>query len=186
MKFLAGLALGLLFSLGATAAAAQNPDVSVTLTASPQSPKPGDRITFRAVVTNSGPGPVTDLEAEIWLPAGLTPSSVSTNAGTIITSNTTGGLVDNVTLGDGEGFTLITEAVLPSGAVPGTVLTGVAEVRPSAPDPDPTDNRATATATVGSVTPAPVPTLTEWAMILLGVLLAGGAALTLHRRRQFH
>lgn len=31
--------------------------------------------------------------------------------------------------------------------------------------------------------PAPVPTLSEWAMILLGVMLAGGAALTLHRRR---
>lgn len=31
--------------------------------------------------------------------------------------------------------------------------------------------------------PAPVPTLSEWAMILLGVLLAGSAALYLHRRR---
>lgn len=30
---------------------------------------------------------------------------------------------------------------------------------------------------------APVPTLTEWAMILLGLVLAGFAALTLHRRR---
>ena len=33
-------------------------------------------------------------------------------------------------------------------------------------------------------TPAPVPTLSEWAMILLGGLLASGAALHLHRRRQ--
>jgi len=32
--------------------------------------------------------------------------------------------------------------------------------------------------------PASIPTLSEWAMILLGVALAGGAALTLHRRRQ--
>lgn len=31
--------------------------------------------------------------------------------------------------------------------------------------------------------PPPVPTLSEWAMILLGVLLAGGAALHLSRRR---
>ena len=184
MKFLAGLALGLLFSLGATAAAAQNPDVSVTLTASPQSPKPGDRITFQAVVTNHGPGQVTGLEAEIWLPAGLTPKSVSTSAGMIISSNTTGGLVRNVTLGDGEEFILTTTAVLPSGAVPGTILTGEAEVRPSAPDSDPTDNSATATVTVGSVAPAPVPTLTEWAMMLLGVLLAGGAVLQLERRRR--
>ena len=32
--------------------------------------------------------------------------------------------------------------------------------------------------------PAPVPTLSEWAMILLGGLLAGGTALHLQRRRQ--
>lgn len=37
-----------------------------------------------------------------------------------------------------------------------------------------------------SLTPTPtaVPTLTEWAMILMGVALAGGAILTLQRRRQ--
>lgn len=184
MKFLTGLALGLLLSLGATAAAAQNPDVSVTLTASPQSPKPGAMIRFEAVVTNHGPGQVTGLEAEIWLPAGLTPSSASTNAGSLDGSNTTGVLVRNVTLGDGQGFILTAEAVLPSGAVPGAVLTGDAEIRPSAPDLDPANNRATATATVGSVAPAPVPTLTEWAMILLGTLLAGGAVLQLERRRR--
>lgn len=34
------------------------------------------------------------------------------------------------------------------------------------------------------VAPTAIPTMTEWAMILLGVMLAGGAALTLHRRRQ--
>ncbi len=31
--------------------------------------------------------------------------------------------------------------------------------------------------------PAPVPTMSEWAMILLGTVLAGGAALTIQRRR---
>jgi hypothetical protein len=33
-------------------------------------------------------------------------------------------------------------------------------------------------------TPAPVPTLSEWAMILLGLMLAGGAAIYLQRRQQ--
>ncbi|MGV3580445.1 IPTL-CTERM sorting domain-containing protein [Brevundimonas sp.] len=32
-------------------------------------------------------------------------------------------------------------------------------------------------------TPEPVPTMTEWAMILLGLMLAGGAAVTIQRRR---
>lgn len=36
---------------------------------------------------------------------------------------------------------------------------------------------------VGPSAPAPVPTLSEWAMILLGLMLAGGAALTIQRRR---
>lgn len=31
--------------------------------------------------------------------------------------------------------------------------------------------------------PAPVPTMSEWALILFGVMLAGGVALHLHRRR---
>ena len=34
-------------------------------------------------------------------------------------------------------------------------------------------------------TPTPVPTMTEWAMILFGVILAGGAALHIQRRRRF-
>ena len=33
--------------------------------------------------------------------------------------------------------------------------------------------------------PAPVPTLSEWAMILFGTILAGGAALYIQRRQQF-
>lgn len=35
----------------------------------------------------------------------------------------------------------------------------------------------------GAAAPAPVPTMTEWAMILLGVMLAGSAAVILQRRR---
>lgn len=34
-------------------------------------------------------------------------------------------------------------------------------------------------------TPAPVPTMTEWVMILFAMMLAGGAALYIQRRRQF-
>lgn len=41
----------------------------------------------------------------------------------------------------------------------------------------------TGPAPLTSGAPAPVPTLSEWAMILLGAVLAGGAALQLHRRR---
>lgn len=39
-------------------------------------------------------------------------------------------------------------------------------------------------ATPPSVTPASIPTMTEWAMILLAIMLGGAAALTINRRRQ--
>ena len=49
------------------------------------------------------------------------------------------------------------------------------------PDNNPID---TATIFFATVAPAaPVPTLSEWAMILLGLTLAGGAALHIQRRR---
>lgn len=39
------------------------------------------------------------------------------------------------------------------------------------------------TARFGPPAPAAVPTMSEWAMILLGLLLAGGAALMIQKRR---
>lgn len=180
MKSLAGLALGLMLFVAATAAAAQSPDLSVTLTAGPPSPKPGDRFTFDGRVTNHGPGGI-QLDAEINLPAGYTPVSATTNAGRLHSGYPTGVFVSDVMLAAGASFDFSTSAELPFDAVPGTVLTGEAEVFPKTSEADPTNNRATATTTVGAT---PVPTLTEWAMILLGAGLAGGAALTLHQRRR--
>lgn len=179
MKSLVGLALGLLLSLAATAAAAQN--VSVVLSASPSPANPGDRVTFTARVTNHSPGEVW-LDGEIRLPAGLAPVTVSTNAGTIHSSHPTGALVTDARLAAGAVFTMTAGADIPPGAVHGTVLTGEAEARLRASDGGLVLDRAAAPVPVDA--PAPVPTLTEWAMILLGAGLAGGAALTLHQRHR--
>lgn len=51
------------------------------------------------------------------------------------------------------------------------------------PCPQPASTVQTYQLQVSPSAVAAVPTMTEWAMILLGVMLAGGAALTLHRRR---
>lgn len=49
---------------------------------------------------------------------------------------------------------------------------------------DPNASKAVApTAPYPVVAPTPVPTMTEWAMILFGLILAGGAAMTIQRRR---
>lgn len=47
----------------------------------------------------------------------------------------------------------------------------------------PNANNSTASFFSVANTPAPVPTLSEWAMILFGAILAGGAALYIQRRR---
>lgn len=44
-------------------------------------------------------------------------------------------------------------------------------------------NAAAPTTNDFTVTPIVVPTMTEWAMMLFGIILAGGAALQIHRRR---
>ncbi len=51
--------------------------------------------------------------------------------------------------------------------------------------PGATINGTLLSALPGPPAPAPVPTMTEWAMILFGTILAGGAALYIQRRRQF-
>ena len=183
MKSLAGLVLGLLLSLAATAAAAQSPNVSVSLSVSPPTANPGDTVSFIARFTNHSAGEVW-LDGEIRLPAGLTPRSVSTNSGMLHSSHPTGALATDARLAAGAVFTMTAVADLPPGVVHGTVLTGEAEARLRASEGGLILDRTTATITVGGVAPTPVPTLTEWAMILLGAFLAGGAVLQLERRRR--
>lgn len=78
----------------------------------------------------------------------------------------------------------------PLWATPGDSLAGGAAVAQSAPSQ--TDWTGTGWAvfagndfgvTVNFVAAAPVPTLSEWAMILFGLVLAGGAALYIQRRQ---
>ncbi len=185
MKFLTVLVLWLSLSLAATAAAAQSPNVSVSLSASPATAKPGDRVSFTAHFTNHSVGEVW-LDGELEVPAGLTQVSSSSNATGNHSFQATRALVTDARLAAGTSFSMIVVAEMEPGVVHGTVLTGEVEAKLRASDGGGILDRATATVTVDAVAPAPVPTLTEWAMILLGAGLAGGAALTLHRRRQFH
>lgn len=149
MKSLVSLALGLVLFFAATTASAQNPDLSVSLSASPPSPNPGDRITFNGQVTNHGPGAI-QLDAEIRLPAGYEPVSTSSTAGKIHSEHPTGALVTDALLAAGASFTYSASAQLPLNATPGTILTGEAEVFPKAPEADPSNNFAMASMTVAT------------------------------------
>ncbi|HEY4585066.1 MAG TPA: IPTL-CTERM sorting domain-containing protein [Brevundimonas sp.] len=183
MKSVVGLGAGLLLFLTATPAAA-DPDLSISLFVEPQWAQPGGHVRFIATVANSGPGAI-QTNAEIRLPVGLTARSFGATGGSIRGSPSRL-LVEDIVLEAGAVFTMSTGTSVSLNAVPGSLLTADAEVFPQAPEADATNNRATATMSVGAAPATPVPTLTEWAMILLGAGLVGGAALTLHRRRQFH
>lgn len=73
---------------------------------------------------------------------------------------------------------------LNAGFAPGGTITNTATVTSTTPDTNPANNAASDTNPVVAAAPAAVPTLTEWAMILFGALLAGGAALHLQHRRR--
>lgn len=185
MKFLAGIAFGLLLSLATTAVAAPEADLAIVISSSPAAPQPGDLITYTIVVTNRGPAAAANVVTTHTLSSHLT--FVSATGGCVASS------LDHIiqcseALSPGGQVTYTLVASLPSSASLGDDIVDVASVTSDTPDPNPADNSASLTKTIGAAVPppTPVPTLTEWAMILLGALLAGGAALTLHRRRQFH
>lgn len=92
----------------------------------------------------------------------------------------------------GESFGQINGPVAPQSVVTyttpivftGTPPSGTISARTSRPiDNAPIDSAAISIAPVAPV--APVPTLSEWAMIILGTVLAGGAALYVQRRKGF-
>jgi len=181
MKFLAGLAFGFGLFLATTAAAAPEADLAIAISSSPVAPAPGDLITYKIDVTNKGPAIATNVVTTHTLSANLV--FVSANGG--CTWQPLSRIIEcSTTLSPGDGVTYTVVASLPSSASLGDDLVDAATVASDSTDPDISDNSATMAKTIGAAVPTPVPTLTEWAMILLGALLAGGAVLQLERRRR--
>jgi len=181
MKSLAGLAFGLLLPLTATAAAAQSADLAVAVTVSPTTIMPGDTVTYRVQVTNHGPDLATNVSLAGLAPVGFSISSMTPAQGTCNAATRVcmiGSLPHNASLD------YLVVGQVDAGAMHGTVMTNTVTVSSDTPDPIPSNNSFFQTITIGAAPPAAVPTLTEWAMILFSVLLAGGAALHLERRRR--
>lgn len=181
MKFLAGLAFGLLLSLATTAVAAPEADLAITISSTPAALQPGDLITYTIVVTNRGPAAAANVVTTHTLSSHLT--FVSATGGCVGSGHI---IQCSEALSPGGQVTYNVGASLPSSASLGDDIVDVASVTSDTPDPNPADNSASLTKTIGAAVPppTPVPTLTEWAMILLAVLLAGGAAMHLQGRRR--
>ncbi|MGU3456642.1 IPTL-CTERM sorting domain-containing protein [Brevundimonas sp. M1A4_2e] len=181
-----GLLFAGLLSVAATTAAAQSADLAVTITDFRSQRLSGGFSDYSITVSNLGPDAASNVVLTNALPSTLarlnldSPAYGTCSAGAYNVPGET--IVCNIpTLAAGQTAYFRFETLL-SGSATGTVSNTVT-VSSDTPDPNPADNAATDTDIIVGA-PAAVPTLTEWALILFGSLLAGGAALHLHRGRQ--
>lgn len=173
-------------------------DLSITKTNGQTSYTPGTDVVYTITVNNKGPFVAMGAKVTDALPSGISAAtwSCSASAGGSCTASGTGGIDDTITLPkDGTATYTLTMTVpasftgnlvnTASVAMDGNSATAINEN----PDPDPSNDTATDTdtpkvpTTPGGGTTTPVPTLGEWALMLLSVALAGFAALRLRRFR---
>jgi hypothetical protein len=162
-------------------------DLSLSMTAAPNPVNVNEEVTFRLTVANLG-GPaggpaepargaaVSNVTVTTHLPTGMTfvraSSGCSSSAG-VVTCNL-GSLADSATA------TVTIVARAPAAAASSLVAQAV--VSGSLADPDPSNNSASVTINVVG-NGNPVPTLSEWGTIFLGLILAG-VAIGMIRRRE--
>lgn len=184
MRALFGSAVAALVLGAATTAAAQSTDLSITKTNGATSITQGANTTYVISVTNNGPT-VADATITDSLPAGLTFVSVIAGIWNCTTPAVgTSGAISCTTPSLGVGHTAYAYVTVKLSPTATGTLSNTAVVTTSLIETSPGNNSATDTDTIIlAAPPAPVPTLSEWALIGLGLVLAGGAALHLSRRR---
>lgn len=153
-------------SAGAVPTGAAVADVVITKTTGTTTATTGSQFAYTITVTNNGPSPATSVVVTDTLPAGLqfvsaTPSQGTCNASSPVTCNLgTIGVTASATI------TLTVQVTGTSGTVANTASVSAAE------DPAGGTSTAPAVTIAGAGEPAGAPTLSEWALIALGVMLA--------------
>ena len=144
-------------------------DLTLTMTSSPANPGAGQNVTYTLVVTNNGPQQATGVVVTDDLPNGMVFVSAGTTQGTCTGTDP---VQCNVgTLGVGQSATITIVAHLPAGASGSFVNTANAD----AAEDDSTAAAASVTITLAAMH-GDIPTLSEWMLILLAMMLAAVAA----------
>ena len=161
-----------------------NTDLAVAKTQSTSSPSSPSDLTYTLTVTNNGPTDATSVTLTDVLPAHTTYASNTAPAGWTVTAPA---------VGSGGTFTA-TRAALPMAAgaqvftltvhlaaevAIDTAIPNTATVGCALQDTNPANNSATVTATVSVF----VPTMGEWGMILMALLLVAAGAFALKHRQ---
>lgn len=155
-------------------------NLSIVKTAGAPVTMVGGPVSYTIVVSNSGPDTVVGATVTDDFNAGLTNVTWTCNAsaGASCTANGVGDLQDLVTLPAGSTVTYSVTATAP--AAP-TAISNTATVTAAAntSDPTPADNSSSADVVVGGEA---VPTMSEWALLLLATALCAIGALVLRSR----
>lgn len=174
-------------------------DLSITKTNGQSSYTPGTNVVYTITVTNKGPFTATGATVTDALPGGISAAtwSCAASAGASCMTSGTGGINDTITLPkDGTATYTLTMSVPASftGDLVNTATVAVdgnsASAINESPDPDPSNDSATDTdtpkvpTTPGNGTATSVPTLGEWALMLLSTAMAGFAGLRLRSSRE--
>jgi uncharacterized repeat protein (TIGR01451 family) len=171
-------------------------DLAITVTANPGNLSPGAAISYTLTITNNGPSGAANAVVTDAAPAGV----VFGNWSCTVTNTGSGGAVTTacgapagsgnvgttVTLQPGATITYVFAATVSSGASGSIVDSARVDVPGGMSDPTPANNVSTAAVNVQASPPATstqaIPTLSEWSLITLTLLMLAAAAWSMRRR----
>jgi uncharacterized repeat protein (TIGR01451 family) len=172
-------------------------DLAITASASATTVSPGGHLWFTLTLTNNGPAGVTNAVLTDIAPAGVTFGNWTctvANAGSgggVTTAcgaaSGTGNVTTTVTMQPGAVLTYVIAATVAANASGNVVDTASANVPAGVTDSSPANNTSTAAVSVQAApaaAPQPIPTLGQWGVILLSLLMLVAAAGGMRRRVQ--
>ena len=143
-------------------------DVEITKTTGSTTATPGGTVTYTITVTNAGPSPATNIVVSDDLPAGLTLISATPSQGTCNASDPVSCNLGTIASGGSATITLSTQVTATSGTISNTA---------SVTSDQDSDTASSAPIPVGAASDlAAVPTLSEWALLMMALMLGVAAA----------
>jgi uncharacterized repeat protein (TIGR01451 family) len=142
----------------------ESADLTITKTSSTPTFTPGQQVTYTITVQNLGPSAATSITVTDVLPAGATFVSASGPDATCIGTTTVTCTIPTLANGASSVITLIVTA---NGTAPIANTASVAAASPA--DPTPLNNAAAATVNPTGV--GDIPTMSEWGLLLLALVL---------------
>ncbi|HEX6792528.1 MAG TPA: DUF11 domain-containing protein, partial [Casimicrobiaceae bacterium] len=172
-------------------------DLAMNVTANSGTASPGGSITYTLTIVNNGPSGVADAAVTDVAPPGIvfgnwTCSVANAGSGGGVTTGCgapsgSGNVNATVTLQPGATVAYAIAATVSAGASGSIVDAARVDVPSGTTDSAPLNNASTATISVQAPPPPPtqiaqpIPTLSEWALVALSLLMLAAAALSMRR-----